>query len=332
MSNCEISKTESSGATQATYAPIFQKRKRSGDAKKARIKETIFYMLIVVPPMIQLSIFYIYVNIDAFFMSFQKWDAVTDTFSWVGFDNYDKAVSSLFVDGSWLNVSFKQTMLGWLLGHIFVPLDLIFAYYCYKKMPGWSFFKGMLYLPSVLSGMVLGLINGYLFDMLIPEVALKYFNVVVDPLIYTGGWRTWWFIFWFNGFVGIGTGLLLYCTMMSRIPETLTEYAYLEGMGPLREFVTIVLPLIWGTVAVNLVGSVAGIFAVGGGTWFVYYGTGSTNPSSVGYYIYSQTLMSVGYSNYPMASACGMFFTCIAIPLTFLVRWVTNKIDPKVQY
>ncbi|MBO5240500.1 MAG: sugar ABC transporter permease [Clostridia bacterium] len=331
MSNYQASKAEGV-ATQATRPPIYPKRKRSGDARRARIKETIFYMCIVVPPMIQLSIFYIYVNFDAFFMSFQKYNAATNTFSWVGFSNYGTAIADLFVKGSWLNTSLIQTLLGYVLSYVWWPLDIIFAYYVYKKMPGWSFFKGMLYLPTVLSGMVLGLINKYLFDMLIPEIALSWFNVIVDPLIYSGGWRTWWFMFWWNGIVGIGGGLLLYCTMMNRIPETLTEYARLEGVGPLREFVTLTLPLIWGTVAINLVGGVADIFAVGGGTWFMYYGTGSTNPTSVGYYIYCLTLDSDGFAGYPMASACGMFFTFIAIPLTFFVRWITDKMDPKVQY
>lgn len=330
MSEFEASNVGSAAQT-AAKPPEFKRRKRSGDAKKARIKETLFYISIVAIPMIHFCFYYIYVNFDALFMSFQQWESTTNTFKWVGLQNYVKVWSELTMAGSWFNNSLIMSCFGWIVGKIFLPLDIMFAYYCYKKMPGWSFFKAMLYLPNILSGMVLGLIIQYMFDNLIPEVALNYFDVTIDPLLRTGGWRAWWTNFWWSGLFSVGTGILLYTTIMSRIPETLTEYAYLEGCGPMREFITITMPLIWGTFAVNMVGGVAAIFT-DKGPWFTYFGTGSTNPSSIGYYIYCLTLDSKGFGNYPYASACGMFFTLFAVPLTFLMRWAMDKIDPKVQY
>ena len=330
MSEFEASNVGST-AQVAAKPPVFKKRKRSGDAKKARIKETLFYLSIVVIPMIQFCLYYVYVNFDALFMSFQKWEAETNTFTWVGLENYVKVWTELTMKGSWFNNSLIFSIVGYFLSKIFMPLDIIFSYYCYKKMPGWSFFKGMLYLPSILSGMVLGLIVQYMFDNLIPEVALKYFDTTVDPLLLTGGWRAWWTQFWWSGLFSCGGGILLYTTMMSRIPDTLTEYAYLEGCGPMREFLTITMPLIWGTFAVNMVGGVSGIFT-DKGPWFTYFGTGSTSPTNIGYYIYCLTLDSKGFGNYPYASACGMFFTLFAVPLTFAMRWLMDKIDPKVQY
>ena len=310
--------------------PLFPKRKY-GSVKKARIIETLFYISIVILPVIQLSLYYVYVNFDALFMSFQQWDSQTNTFNWVGFDNFRKVLTELGQDGSWLNVSLWQSLLTWVASKIFLPLDILFAYYCYKKMPGWNFFKGMLYLPQVLSAMVISLLVQYMFDNLIPEVALKYFNTTIDPMLLSGGWDAWWTDFWWTGLFACGSGILLYTTVMSRIPESLTEYAYLEGCGPMREFLTITFPLIFGTFSVNLVGGVAAIFTANG-SWFTYFGTGSTNPSSVGYFIYCLTLDSSGYANYPYASACGMFFTMFAVPLTLFMRWLTDKIDPKVQY
>lgn len=330
MSDYQASKME--GAVQtAALPPRFQKRKRGPEARKARMKEALFYTAIVVLPMIQLCFYYIYVNFDALFMSFQKWNAADRTFTWVGFENYKKIFIELGTKGTWFNNSLVFSIAGYFLGKIFMPLDIIFAFYCYKKMPAWSFFKGMLYLPSIMSGMVLGLINKYFFDNLIPELAMKWFGEYVDPLILGGGWRAYWTHFLHNGLMNIGSGILLYTTMMSRIPDSLTEYAYMEGCSAMREFFTITMPLIWGTFAVNMVGGVASIFT-DKGPWFTYYGTGSTTPTNLGYYIYCLTLDSSGFSNYPYASACGMFFTLFSVPLTFAMRWLMDKIDPKVQY
>ncbi|MBQ3506214.1 MAG: sugar ABC transporter permease [Clostridia bacterium] len=329
MKNQQASKVES--AVETTAQPPLYVRKKDGSVKKARMVETLFYISIVILPMLQLSLYYVYVNFDAFFMSFQQWDAITGEFSWVGFDNFRKVLFEVKQDGGWLNVSLVQSCVTWIASKIFMPLDILFAYYCYKKMPGWNFFKGMLYLPQVLSAMVISLLVQYMFNNLIPEIAMTYFGKRVNPMLNVGGWDAYWTDFWWTGLFSCGGGILLYTTIMSRIPESLTEYAYLEGCGPMREFLTITFPLIFGTFAVNLVGGVAAIFS-SNGSWFTYFGTGSTNPSSVGYFIYCLTLDSKGYSNYPYASACGMFFTLFAVPLTLGMRWLTDKIDPKVQY
>lgn len=332
MSEFEASNV-GNAAQVAAKPPVFKRRKRSGDAKRARIKETLFYLSIVLIPMVNFCVFYVYVRFDTLLLSFQKWESETNTFIWVGFENYAKVWRELTMKGSWFNNSLIFSVVDFFIGKLFMllPLDLLFAYYCYKKMPGWSFFKGTLYLPNILSGMVLGLIIQYMFDNLIPEVASKYFNTNVDPLLLTGGWRAYWTQLLWSQFFSIGGGILLYTAVMSRIPDTLNEYAYLEGCGPLREFLTITMPLIWGTYALSIIGGVAGI-VTNAGPWFTYYGTGSTSPTNIGYYIYCLTLDSKGYGNYPYASACGMFFTLFVVPLTFFTRWLVDKIDPKVQY
>jgi len=47
------------------------------------------------------------------------------------------------------------------------------------------------------------------------------------------------------------------------------------------------------------------------------------------FWLYRQTQKAADL-NYP--AAIGMFFTIVSVPVVFIVRWIFNKIDPKVTY
>ena len=178
----------------STVEDIVLPKKNKRDASSiqhARIGEILFYISIVILPMIQVALYYVYVNVDSVLLAFRQWNSVEGKFVWVGFDNFRRVIEEVKLDGGWLNISVIQSCISWVASKIFLPLDLLFAYYCYKKMPGWSFFKGMLYLPNVLSTMVLTLLVQYMFNNLIPEIALARFGVTIDPML-RSGILLWW--------------------------------------------------------------------------------------------------------------------------------------------
>ena len=51
-----------------------------------------------------------------------------------------------------------------------------------------------------------------------------------------------------------------------------------------------------------------------------------------GYYYYIQVLGEAGVARYPVASAAGLLFTIVTVPVTLGARWIMNKVCPSVDY
>ncbi len=309
---------------------ILGNKKRKNNFSLARKRETVFYILCIAVPMIQFAIYYIGVNFTSFLLAFQKYDSIEMKYQWVGFENFKTMFSQLALKGSILRESVFTSIKTYFLGLLVIPFTLLFPFYIYKKMPGSEFFKVMLYLPSILSAMVLGLLYQYFVDQVIPEIALKEFGKVLPPFLKDVETR-YGFAWAFTVFIGFGGNILIYLSAMSRIPDSLVEYAKLEGCKPFQEFLKITLPIIFPTFATFFVTGVAAFFTNQLGL-FTFFATDSTDVSTVGYYVYCLVVNSEGYESYPMASTIGLFFTLIIAPLTLFVRWLMNRLDPNVQY
>lgn len=317
------------GQGVASVAPIPPKtNKKDNSMASARRKETLFYICIVILPLIQFAIFYIYANINSFSMSFKKWTA-KDGWSWAGFDNYKNMWIELTMPNTNLNNGMINAVKVYLLGWLVKPFNLLFPFYVYKKMPAHSFFKTMLFLPQILSTTCTALIYKYVVDQVVPEISKLYFGVQMDPLLSNPN-STFWVAWFFGVLDGIGGSILIYTSAMMRIPESLVEYGKLEGCTGLKEFIHITFPLILPTFAVYLMLGFTSIFSANL-SLYTFFGNGSPI-QTIGYYTYVMVIDSSGYTSYPKAAAIGLFFTAVLVPLTIIFRNLLNKITPQVQY
>lgn len=306
------------------------KKEKKQTLSLARKKETIFYAGLLVLPMAQFLVYYVYVNLNSFLLAFQRYDPETLSYIWAGWKNFENMFIQLSMEGGILHDAVFTSIKAYFLGWLILPLSLFFPFYIYKKMPCSGFFKVILYLPSILSSMVLGLLYQYFVDIVIPELALSHFEVQLSPFLKNVDTRFW--AAWLYGvLIGFGSNILLYCGAMSRIPESLSEYARLEGCGPLREFFSITFPLIFPTFSTFFITGIAAFFT-NQLNLFTFFDRNSTSTSTVGYYVYCLVVNTSAYENYPMASAIGLFFTLIIAPVTLFVRWLMNRLDPAAQY
>lgn len=306
------------------------KRKTKKSMNRKRRGDILFYSAIVALPLLQFFVYYVVINFNSFLLAFQSYETVTNTFSWVGFKQFTQVFKNLFTTNSSLQLAFTTSLKLFVVGLIIPPFSLFFAYYIYKKHACSEFFKIMLYLPSVLSGMVMALLYQYFVDQLIPGLWMDWFDIEIMPLLHTSDTRlftAWFFGFWF----GIGGGFLIYTGVMSRVPESVVEYAQLDGITPFKEFIYITFPLIFPTWSTYFVVGISGIFT-GSLNLYEFFGASSTTVQTMGYHSFILVMGSSGYASYPYASALGLLCTAIAVPLVFLARWGTNKIDPEASY
>lgn len=321
-------KTVDKNAGATIDVPAVKKAKPLNSMLAARKKETIFYICMVALPIAQFLIFYVFANINSFTMSLKTWTE-SEGFKFAGFFNYKNMWYELTMPNTALSSGMLNSIKVYLLSWIVKPLHLLFPFYVYKKMPCHGFFKIMLFLPQILSTTCTALIYKYVVDQVIPELSFLYLNEKIMPLLSDPN-STFWAAWFFGVLNGIGGTILIYISAMMRIPETLVEYAKLEGCTGMKEFTKITFPLILPTFSVYLMLGFTSIFTANLDL-YTFFGDGAPI-QTVGYYTYVMVLNSSGYESYPKAAAIGMFFTIILVPLTILIRNLLNKITPQVEY
>ena len=123
---------------------------------------------------------------------------------------------------------------------------------------------------------------------------------------------------------------------MARVPDSVLEAAELDGCGPARELVQIILPLIWPTLSTMILLTFTSLLS-SGGPILLFAPTGQAETSTLSFWIYKQVYgtgefgQTGGTGNYGLVSAAGLVFTVIWVPVILFVRWLTEKI-PVVEY
>lgn len=306
------------------------KKRRGGilsDAKERR--KLLFYGLWMLLPLSQLAIFYFAVNINSILLAFQKY-TVTDgrgAYVFAGFENF----KNLFADGvgfslNGLKTMVKNTLLGFFIPEIitFLP-SIITSYYVYKKCLFSKFFRVLLYLPTLLSVLALSIIQYYILELGVPEIAGK-FGKDLDGILSNPDTALTGLIvlqIWF----GFCKGIMLYPATMSSIPDSAIESARIDGCGAWGEFWHIILPLIYPTITVMFIADLAGIARVDLGTFNMYGQYTDPKLYTIGYYLYNETLKA-GIADYPHLATFGVFLTLIVVPVVLLVRYLLNKFGP----
>lgn len=297
-------------------------------------KRLLFYSIVIALPVLQFAIFYGYVNFSFILQAFQKYSLMPDgtgynvTFGL--FDNFKAVFNTLVTD----NFSMVWTsLLGYLIGlGIGTPLALFFSYYLYKKYFMSGFFKTILFLPQLLSSVVLVVLFKYMANNV--YTALTGATGLLDnPSTKLGT------ILFFSVWISFGSNVLIYSGAMSGINESIVESAQLDGATGIKEFMSITLPMIFPTFVTFLLTGIAGIFS-NQLNLYTFFQNRDTTIKTVGYYLYLQSLESdlVATSNgvseflsYTQISAFGLMITVVVFPLTMIVRKLLNKYGPSAE-
>jgi len=302
---------------------------KSGFTLNKTKKDLLFCLLLLIIPTIQFCIFYIAVNFNSFLLSFQKVDiskgvrtVYTDIQYFV--ENWNSLQSDFFGSnffGNYIGNSFLYWGVGVLVG---TPLALLFSYYISKKFAGSSFFRIILYLPSIISAFILvifykGFANSPFSTWIgaSPAILAKDAPIVPKTLL----------IVFFNVWVSFGTSVLLYSNAMSGISPEILESAELDGAKGFKEFWHIIFPSVFSTFSVFLVTSIAQIFINQASLYSFYNYTCQPEMKTIGYYMFSKVADQSGKA-YGEMSLLGLILSAIVIPTTFVVRKLLDKYGP----
>ena len=303
-----------------------------------RQRRMVFYTLMFALPILQFLLFYLYVNFNSIVMAFQDKVEIepigyATSFTW----NHLKNAFQFFGDEECWKMLVNS--FGLLFGQLFIvtPLALLFSYYIAKGKPGSSLFRIMLYLPQVLSVVVLGVLYQEIMNKVYPFIMETAFgkkdvaSLMTQSSTYNAQfWGAYIFTLWFS----FGANVLIYTGAMSGIDQSIVESAHLDGVTSIQEFYYIYVPMIFSTLTTFIVTGLAGIFN-NQMSLHTFFGSDKSKVKVFGYYFYGTAAMNIENAGPAQVlhelAALGLIATLIIIPITLIVRKLLNKYGPRVD-
>ena len=179
-------------------------------------------------------------------------------------------------------------------------------------------FRIILFLPSIISSVVMVLIYKYFVDRAVPGVWELLTGKTILGLI-ANPKTTWFSVVFYGLWTGFASSTMIYSSTMSGISDSVVEAAKLDGIDPLRE--------LW-----YITFTVTGFAAIltNNANLYSFFGDNAEyDLYTFGYYLYIETKKST--ANYPYLASLGLIFTAVVAPLTVLLRWAMNKFGPRTD-
>jgi len=193
------------------------------------------------------------------------WSAYYGFFSWkgigpmkfIGLDNYAEVLQDPIFWKAFVNnlLIVAASVFGQ------VPIALVLALVLLKNGLFQKFIRASIFMPMVLSSVVVGIIWGYIYH---PQIGVL--NFVLDT-IGLGSWKMQWLsdpsismyailvpIIWLN----VGPYLIMFIAALQNIPSEIDDAAQIDGARGSRKLFSIKLPMIWDTIKVAVVLCISG--------------------------------------------------------------------------
>lgn len=307
-------------------------RKKRGGMGTIKRNKLIFYIICSSLPILQFCIFYIGVNLNSITLSFKKYVDIGDgnyDYTFAGFENY-KNLFKMFAEQEYLQKSILNSVIVFLFTLLSIALAVGFAYYICKKHFFGKTFQILLFIPHILSAVIVITMYKYFVRNVVPEVVQLIFNkkiVLLSPV--SDKYQTFAVMLFYYVFASFGTNTMLFCGGINGISESIFDAAKVDGASEPREFISIVVPMIMPTITTLVIVGVAGLFTQQMHL-FTFWGANYSVKDlyTVGYYLYNATKEAgiSGLSEYPAIATLGVCISLVTIPLTILARKGLNKI------
>lgn len=281
---------------------------------KRNVKKHLFIISFLIVPLISTAIFYFYVNLSSILMSFDVPNGESI------FYNFKYIIREFSLNSSILSESLINTLYFFGVNLVIIfPFSYIMSYFIYKKIKMYSFFRIVFFLPSIISGTVLVslfkkmvAINGPILELINLVTSTEYRPEFLGDSSYAI-YTILFYVIW----TGAGSNILLLGGAMARIPEDVIDYTKIDGVNPFQEMVKIVTPMIWPTMSMMLIIMMSALFTASGP--ILLFTEGDFGTYTISYYIFDM-VYNRGPGQYPLASAVGLFFTAIGLPLILAVK------------
>ena len=217
-------------------------------------KKKVYPYWFLIVPLVLYGVFFLLPSILGVFYSFTDWNARSmGEVNFVGLKNYIEIFTS---DKNYLS-GIGHTLMFTIVSNIVKLVPALFlAIMLQEGLKGKNFYRTILYLPSILPFVIIGITfksvlnydNGLLNNFLdlihlgfLKQKWLSDLNIVWGSVIGVDAWR------------GIGYVMTIFIAGLGAIPKTYYEAAQIDGANFWQRLKSITLPMLTGSIMINLV-------------------------------------------------------------------------------
>lgn len=295
-------------------------------ASTKRRNDLIFYISCATIPMIFFVLGNFVINGNSLLMAFRSYDILTGKSNFAGFDNFKNVINSFINDSDLMTALERSALVYVVLVVVTTVIPIILSYYIYKKLPMHRIFKVIMFLPTIISGIITITVFKTIAERMIPSFMELVTGNEMEGLLSNPN-TAFNTIMFYSMWLSMGGGLLVKLASMNTVDESVAESAKLEGIGFFQELWYIVLPASYQVISISFITSFATLFTNDIGL-FAFYGLNApAKVHTLGYHFTVKTLQSSVF-DYPFYSAWGLITSAIAIPVTLTLRHVIYKYGP----
>ena len=271
-----------------------------------------------IPAFLLIVIFMIVPIGNALRVSFFKWNGYSQKMKFIGLKNYRSLFSDKVFWRSTVNTfiyGFGSTLLQNIMG-------LSAAIFVNKEFKGRNFVRLILYMPIMISGVIMGAIQYYIFNYEngVLNNILNLFGVGNIYWMETGP-RAVMIITLINSWQAMGFCMLIYLAGLQNIPKMYQEAALLDGATKRQIFFKVKLPLLMPAVTTAVITNLIGGFKLYDIIVTLTNGGPNRKSLSLSYYI-SLLYFSDEKAGYSSAVGIALFVIIflVAVPINHYLR------------
>nr|WP_318693626.1 sugar ABC transporter permease [uncultured Treponema sp.] len=281
--------------------------------KKGRDPLKKYFPIFVLPTLICFIMFFVVPFIMGIGLSFTKFTTVTDITAFVGINNYIKAFTAdnEFVHA--LGFTSLFTVVSVITVNVFAfALSLILT----KGIRGTNFFRSIFFMPNLIGGIVLG----YIWNLLINGVLLRYFG---EDITFKTQYGFWGLVILTNWQL-IGYMMVIYIAGLQNIPSDVLEAAQIDGSSSLRTLFKIKIPMVMPSITICTFLTLSNSFKMFDQNLALTAGAPEKTTEMLALNIY-QTFYNRNANWHGVAQAKAVVFFLIVALIAFLQLKVTNS-------
>ena len=280
--------------------------------------------LSLLPVVLILAVFRVYPIAMALWRSFTNWDGLYRS-DWIGLRNYVRFVT----DGSFWMI-LRNTLFLLINVPLQVFIGLVVALLLYERVAGWRFYRSVIYIPQIISAVIIGFlfkiffgyngpVNAVLKAIGLGSLAIEWFGnsyTALAVIVFA--------IVWFS----IGWQAIVLLGGMSAIPASVFEAAVIDGANYWQRAFKIVIPMLVRVlefaVIASMVWTLTQLFP------FLYAmtrGGPGYETATLDYMIYMKSFGMGFGSDFGLASAIAVMLLVLVLALTMIEMRVANRAD-----
>ena len=303
---------------------------RQAKRKRMSRRRVLFILFGITVPIINWLVFYVYVNFSSIAMAF------TDTAGHISIANFLKFFDEFTMETSQIRESFRNTFLTFGILFVTFPFKVLVSYFIYKKIPFYGFYRIVFFIPTIVFSVAVSMVFTQLVgvDGIIAQAVRNWLELDYKPELLADTQFANATVLLNMIWLSFPGDLIIWGGAFARIPEDVLEAAKLDGVSWWTEFTKVIVPMVWPTVALQMILLFCSMFGATGNVFLLTEGRYGTMTLNAWMYITLYRSSGNMYTSnvYNYMSAVGLMITAVAITISLIVRKFTNKVFQEVEY